>query len=215
VTAAATLGGAGAVNGVTTVQAGGAIQGGDANYTNTLAINGALNLGNGSSAVTYSSFKIATGGNVSATALAVAGTNIVNLLDASLAVGTNTLFTYGGGSVGGSSGFAGFQLGTVPSGVTAQLLDTGSAVQLAVTPGVPVATNAPTLAHSVSNGNLNLSWPSNHIGWRLLVQTNHLPAGISLNKNDWSTVAGSAATNQVSLPIDTAKPTEFYRMVYP
>ena len=144
----------------------------------------------------------------------VAGTNIVNLLDDSLAVGTNTLFTYGGGSVGGSSGFAGFQLGTVPSGVTAQLLDTGSAVQLAVTPKVTVATNAPTLTHSVSDGNLNLSWPSDHIGWRLLVQTNHL-AGISLDRNDWSTVAGSAGTNQVSIPIDTTKPTEFYRMVYP
>ena len=99
--------------------------------------------------------------------------------------------------------------------MTAQLLDTGSAVQLAVTPGVAVATNAPTLRNSVSNGNLNLSWPSDHIGWRLLVQTNHLPAGISLNTNDWGTVAGSAGTNKVSIPIDTAKPTEFYRMVYP
>ena len=215
VAASAVLGGSGAINAAATVQAGGAILGGDANYSNTLAINGALNLGDGSSAVTYSSFKIAAGGNVSATALAVSGINIVNLLDASLAVGTNTLFTYGGGSVGGDNGFAGFQLGTVPSGVTAQLLDTGSAVQLAVTATATVATNAPTLARSVSDGNLNLSWPSDHIGWRLLEQTNHLPAGISLNTNDWSTVAGSAGTNQVSIPIDTTMPTEFYRMVYP
>src|ERR1019366_2945156 len=75
---------------------------------------------------------------------------------------------------------------------------------------------APTnMAYSVSGGILTLSWPSDHTGWRLLVQTNNLELGLSLNTNDWGTVSGSAATNKVSIPIDPARPTEFYRMVYP
>ena len=67
----------------------------------------------------------------------------------------------------------------------------------------------------VSGGKLNLSWPSDHTGWRLLVQTNNLAAGVSANTNDWMTVAGSSATNQMSLPLDVTKPTEFYQLVYP
>jgi hypothetical protein len=47
------------------------------------------------------------------------------------------------------------------------------------------------------------------------VQTNNLAQGISLNASDWGTVSGSSSTNQVQVAIDPAKPTEFYRLVYP
>jgi autotransporter-associated beta strand protein len=213
----AALCGAGTVNGATTLQTGGAILGGDPNYTNTLTIAAALNLGNNTNALTYSNFKIATGGIVSATKLNVTGTNVINILDASLSIGTNTLITYGGGSIGGTNGFAGLQLGsvTLSPGTMAQLLNTGSAVQLAVVSVPLVATNSPVLTNSFSGGNLNLSWPADHIGWRLLVQTNNLATGISANTNDWMTVVGSAVTNQISLPLDVTKPTEFYRLIYP
>ena len=136
----ATFGGSGMVGGTVTLQAGGIIQGGDANYANTLTVP-TLNLGNTSNVVTYSSFKIAAGGTIAAMTLNVNGTNIVNLLDGSFVVGTNTLITYTG-SIGGTNGFAGLQLGTLPSGVTANLLNTGSAVKLAVTSvGVPPVVN--------------------------------------------------------------------------
>ncbi len=209
------LGGSGIVNGPTTVQNGGGVQGGDANYTNTLSVT-SLALGNGSAALTTSSFKIATGGQISAATLSVSGTNIVNILDASLAVGTNTLITYGGGTIGGG-GFGGFQLGTLPAGVTAQLLNTGNAaVQLAVT-SIPSSVNSnPTnLTATVSGTVLTLSWPPDHTGWRLLMQTNNLAAGISSNTNDWMTVPGSAGVNQTNMTIDVTRPTEFFRMVYP
>ena len=68
---------------------------------------------------------------------------------------------------------------------------------------------------SVSGGSLALSWPADHLGWRLLVQTNHLAAGVSSNTNDWTTVAGSTGIDQTNLPIDATKPAEFYRLVYP
>ncbi len=62
---------------------------------------------------------------------------------------------------------------------------------------------------------LQLTWPSDHTGWRLLMQTNNLSSGVSLNTNDWTMVANSSATNQVSLPIDSTRSAEFYRLIYP
>jgi hypothetical protein len=80
---------------------------------------------------------------------------------------------------------------------------------------VTVSTNAFSLTNSYGSGNLTLSWPLDHTGWRLLVQTNNLAAGLSVKTNDWATVSGSAVTNQVVVPVDPTNPTEFYRMVYP
>ena len=87
---------------------------------------------------------------------------------------------------------------------------------LQVLAGVPnVSTTPVTVTNSFSGGALTLSWPTDHIGWRLLAQVNNLTNGISSNTNDWSPVAGAATTNKVILTIDPTKPTEFYRMVYP
>jgi hypothetical protein len=68
---------------------------------------------------------------------------------------------------------------------------------------------------SVSGTNLTLSWPPDHTGWRLLMQTNNLANGISANTNDWGTVPASQQTNQMILPIDPTMPLEFYRLIYP
>jgi len=91
----------------------------------------------------------------------------------------------------------------------------GSIQLSAVQSPVPTTPIKITFGMSASGSALTLSWPLDHTGWRLLVQTNHLPLGISLNTNDWGTVAGSAATNTVSIPLDSSKPSEFYRLVYP
>jgi autotransporter-associated beta strand protein len=212
VEAGAVLGGSGTINGPTTVMAGGTVQGGDANYTNTLTVANTLTLGNSSSAATYGNFTIATGGEISAATLAVTGTNFVNILDASLVIGTNTLITYGGGSIGGS-GFAGFQLGTLPAGVTARLLNTGNAaVQLAVTSITTVNTNSPVLTNSVSGGTLTLAWPADHLGWRLEAQTNPLTTGLGAN---WFTWPGSTNVTTESITINPANPTTFFRLIYP
>ncbi|HTA29702.1 MAG TPA: autotransporter-associated beta strand repeat-containing protein, partial [Candidatus Cybelea sp.] len=205
-----TLGGSGTIGGTVTLQATGIIQGGDGNLANTLTVP-ILNLGNTGTALTYSHFMISSGGTVNATTLNVSGTNIVQILDPSLTLGTNTLFTYTG-SIGGSSGFAGFQLGSLPSGVAAQLLNTGSAVQLAVTSVTVVNTNPPVLGSSISGGILDLSWPADHKGWRLEVQTNSLSTGLS---NNWFTWPNSTTETSVAIPVDPASPTVYFRMVYP
>jgi autotransporter-associated beta strand protein len=82
-----------------------------------------------------------------------------------------------------------------------------------------IASSASTMPANIVwnlNGtNLVLTWPTNQIGWRLLVQTNNLASGLSLNTNDWTTIVNSSATNQVSVPANTIQPAEFYRLVYP
>ncbi len=67
----------------------------------------------------------------------------------------------------------------------------------------PASTTPPSIIANnlILNGQngFQIGWPADHTGWRLLVQTNYLSSGISLNTNDWMTVAGSQGTNQISL----------------
>ena len=73
---------------------------------------------------------------------------------------------------------------------------------------------APTsvTAARLSRTNLSLTWPADHTGWRLQVQTNSVATGLGTN---WVGVGGSSATNQIVVP-QTKSPGEvFYRLVYP
>jgi fibronectin-binding autotransporter adhesin len=58
---------------------------------------------------------------------------------------------------------------------------------------------------------LNLSWPADHIGWRLQSQTNPVSVGLGTN---WHDVPNSIATNQMTFTCDPAG-TVFYRLVFP
>jgi len=183
------LGGATNLSGAVTVQSGGVIQGGDANYANTLNLGSALNLGSISTDTTYSRFTVASHGKVNAFALNVNGTNIIQILDPSLTIGTNTLFTYTSSSIGGTSHFGGFQLGALPPGVTAQLLNPSHTLQLAVT-----ATNSlliPTLMPAITNFSLQgtnvvIRGTNGQAGYTYyLLTTTNLANPVS----HWSTVA--------------------------
>ena len=136
-------------------------------------------------------------------------TNITSDATALAAGDTFTLF----GSTSYTPGFTVTNLPVLPAGLA------WDASQLAVNGSLLVVATVnltPTNVTAVAVGNLlHLSWPTDHTGWRLLVQTNNLLAGISVNTNDWTTVTGSAGTNELFQPIDTTKPTEFYRLVYP
>jgi hypothetical protein len=80
---------------------------------------------------------------------------------------------------------------------------------------LPNLATAPKLTNSINGGKLKLSWPADRLGYRLLVQTNHLNYGISGNTNDWATVAGSTAITATNLPIVTTNMNCYYRLVYP
>jgi len=74
----------------------------------------------------------------------------------------------------------------------------------------------PKLTNSVSGNNLVLSWPADHLGYRLLVQTNNLNKGVSGNINDWGTVAGSQSITATNIAIIKSGVTnQYYKLVYP
>lgn len=68
------------------------------------------------------------------------------------------------------------------------------------------------LAAVLNAGQLQLTWPSDHTGWRLETQTNSRAVGLGTN---WFFVSGSADTNQISIPINTTDGSVFFRLVYP
>lgn len=75
----------------------------------------------------------------------------------------------------------------------------------------PVSLIPVPLSLTVANGKIQLSWPENHTGWSLQVQTNGPGQGITTN---WMTVPASSATNQLSFPINPTNGSVFFRMVY-
>jgi len=78
-----------------------------------------------------------------------------------------------------------------------------------------VNTTPTNITVSVAGGSMTLSWPADHIGWRLQAQTNALSVGLRMPTNLWFDVTDSAATNQVIMPIAATNGAVFFRMVYP
>ena len=73
-----------------------------------------------------------------------------------------------------------------------------------------MATNPTNITVQVASNTLKLSWPSDYTGWRLQVQTNDVTQGFGTN---WVDVAGATATNQMTIPINPASGSVFYRVV--
>jgi hypothetical protein len=73
-----------------------------------------------------------------------------------------------------------------------------------------VSTTSPQMNFAAATGQMQLSWPMDHLGWRLEMQTNSLATGTG-----WVTVPNSAATNQVFVPINPTNGSVFFRLVYP
>jgi hypothetical protein len=78
---------------------------------------------------------------------------------------------------------------------------------------VPLPSNQPTnIVAQVSSGQMQLSWPQDHLGWRLQVQTNALNQGLGTN---WFTVPNTANVFQTNIVIDPANGSVFLRLEYP
>jgi autotransporter-associated beta strand protein len=208
-----TLDGTGTVGGPVVVQSGGTLASG------TSASIGSLNLSSTLSLAGTASLRIdKTGGAASTDSLqgmthvTYGGTlAVTNITSDSTPLALNDKFTLFTSSGGYSGSFAAINLPPLPSGLTwstAGLMVDGS-IQVV---GSTVATNPTNITATVSGGNLTLSWPSNHTGWRLQAQTNGFGFGLTTN---WVTVPGSSATNTMSFPINSANGSVFFRMVYP
>ena len=76
-----------------------------------------------------------------------------------------------------------------------------------------IVSTSPVMISNVASGSfLTLSWPADHIGWRLQTQTNSVLVGLS---NNWVDVANSAVTNQIFLPVEQTAGCTFYRLIFP
>ncbi|MDB6018239.1 MAG: Carbohydrate binding family 6 [Pedosphaera sp.] len=78
---------------------------------------------------------------------------------------------------------------------------------------VPSVSLAPTSIAMVASGNtIALSWPEDHLGWRLQVQTNTLGNGLGTN---WVTLSGSELVTGTNITISPANGAVFYRLISP
>jgi hypothetical protein len=84
-----------------------------------------------------------------------------------------------------------------------------AAIQQIYKLAVPVNTNPTNIVFSLAGNQFTLSWPADHIGWRLQARTNSLVGA------NWFDVPNASSTNQVTIPINPANGTVFYRLIYP
>ena len=100
------------------------------------------------------------------------------------------------------------QAAGVYSSINAPAYITGSGSLQAITGAA--APSATLLTNSFSGANLSLSWPAGQ-GWRLQQQTNALSVGLRTNWVD----ATDSSVSSTNITVDKARPTVFYRLVYP
>jgi hypothetical protein len=76
----------------------------------------------------------------------------------------------------------------------------------------PVSTAPTALSFVAGGGQIQLSWPTDHTGWRLEAQTNDLSVGLGTN---WTTILNSASTNAMALPLNATNAGVFFRLRFP
>jgi hypothetical protein len=213
-----TLGGGGIINGssaAVTVLAGGNLTPGVGTTTAGKVLTAsAVTLNNGSTTTLAVSHTHATNDLVYTTVVSYGGTLtvITNAGDAPFRSGdTFQLFRASSSSLYLGS-FTTLNLPALASGLGwTNTLSSNGSISIITT----VNPNPTNIVAAVSGNVLTLSWPADHTGWRLLVQTNNLANGISANTNDWTTVPGSSGVDLENLTINPLLPTEFYELVYP
>lgn len=141
---------------------------------------------------------------VVAGSIAASGTLTVTNLGSALQTGDSfQLFNKPAG------GFATVNLPALASGLVWQ---NNLGVDGTLTVAPVVSTALVDIIAQFGAGTLTLSWPQDHIGWRLQAQTNTPGVGVG---STWFDVPGATVTNEIALPIDPASGSVFFRLVYP
>jgi hypothetical protein len=76
----------------------------------------------------------------------------------------------------------------------------------------PVSATPTQLSFGTISNQVRITWPQDHLGWILEVQTNPANAGIGTN---WVAVPASTTTNGTAYSIDPASGSVFFRLVHP
>ena len=204
VASGATLGGSGVINGPVTVPVGATLQPGLGDLdTSTLTINHTLTLA-GTTVLALNRTNAQTASKVSGiTTLTLGGVlSVVNVGDA-LQAG-DTFLLVSASSVTSGSSFAATNLPSLDSGLTWNF----DGRVLTVMGNVdPTPTN---IVYGVSGSTLTLTWPGSHLGW--VAQSNSVNVA---NASSWFDIAGSQTVTTLSIPIDRARTSVFYRLRLP
>jgi autotransporter-associated beta strand protein len=205
------LGGSGVINSPVVVQPSGTLQPGAGGTTvGKLTVSSTLNLSG--NAIMYLNKAAATNSQVAGISTVVYGgtLSVANLGGTFVAGDKFTLFS-AGNHVGS---FATLNLPALTGSLTwSNSLAVDGSIQ--VVTASTVNANPTNITTSVSGNTLTLSWPADHTGWRLLVQTNTAGAGLSPATNAWYTVPGSTSVNSVTITMDPTKGSIFYELAYP
>jgi autotransporter-associated beta strand protein len=207
-----TLAGIGTAGTGVTVNAGGTLSPAGANTIGTLTVAGNVTLQPGSTNFMELNHTSATSDQVrasaaTATTITYGGTlSLTNL--AGTLTGTDTFKLFSATNYAGA--FSALNPAIPQPGLAwnTNTLTTDGTLRLTVT----VNTTPTNITFAVNGNQLNLSWPADHTGWRLQVQTNSVSVGIG---NNWVDVPGSTGVNSMNFTIDPANGTVFYRMIYP
>ena len=146
-------------------------------------------------ALTWSAAPVANGYNLkratsSGGPYTLAGTNVPGLNFTDTGVANGTRYYY---------------VATATNLVT----ESANSVQASALP----ASSAPTqLGVSLTANQLQFTWPQDHTGWQLQIQTNSGSVGLGSN---WFPVPNSDLTNQFSLPCDPSNGSVFFRLMSP
>jgi len=130
--------------------------------------------------------------------------NVTNA--AGFGAGTYPLFSYTGSEAGT------YALGSTPTNnFIYALTNVSGQIQFVVSTTGPSLAPV-TLLYTNSGGQLQLSWPQDHTGWFVQIQTNNLDKGLGTN---WTTIPASNGTNVFSLPVNPTNGSVFLRLTYP
>jgi alpha-mannosidase len=204
--AGGTLSGNGGIAGSVTIGAGGTLAPGWAGI-GELAISNALSLQPGATAYFKLNKSLASNDSVLVLGqVSYSGRLVVTNLAGTLAAGDRFRLFRG-------ASFSGKLSGIVPSAPGAGLAWDTSQLTVDGSLGVRAVSTGPmSLSFSISGDSLSLSWPSDHTGWRLQMQTNTSSVGLGTN---WVDVPDSVNTNRMIFPLYKANTNTFFRLVYP
>jgi len=204
VNSGATLGGNGTLGGATTIAVGATLAPGTG--IGAITFNSGLTL-SGSTIMEISHAPLTNDVVNKSSAINYSGALNVTNISGTLAAG-DSFKLFNAPAYGGS--FSSITLPTLNAGLvwTTNTLNTTGTISVSSA----VSTTPTNITFTVIGNALTLSWPSSHTGWILQAQTNALDIGLS---GTWFNVAGSATTNQMTMQVNPANPTVFYRLTLP
>jgi len=211
---AQTLRGNGTIDGSLAVGGSGTVVVGFTNAIGTLTVTNDVNLG-GATYMELNRTNVLSGTNdqIASATVTLGGSLTVTNIGSALHAGDTFKLFKASGTLTGS--FSAVNLATRDANNMAYTWTDNTFVDGSITvltASSLVNTTPTNITVSVSGNQLTLSWPLDHTGWRLQVQTNSIDVGL---RSNWVDVANSTATNLVNVPISGANGSVFYRMVYP